>query len=107
MPAFARLRSFLPRMFAGVTLCCAAATAVAAFADDARASETVDISYQRSSTLFILLKQSGALEKRLKPMGYDVNWHEFAANLATSMNAGSVDLNADVADAYALFTQAA
>ncbi len=86
-----------------VALCALAA----ACAGTAQALETVNISYQRSSTLFILLKQSGALEQRLKPMGYAVSWHEFATNLATSMNAGSVDLNADVADAYALFTQAA
>ncbi|HTJ92475.1 MAG TPA: aliphatic sulfonate ABC transporter substrate-binding protein [Pararobbsia sp.] len=73
----------------------------------AMARETVNISYQRSSTLLILLKQSGELDKKLAAIGYDVSWHEFAANLATSINAGSVDINSDVADAYALFTQAA
>ena len=71
------------------------------------ANETVSISYQRSSTLFILLKRTGALEKKLNAMGYDVSWHEFSNGLLQSLNAGSVDLHADVADAFALFTQAA
>jgi sulfonate transport system substrate-binding protein len=76
-------------------------------ADLAQANETISISYQRSSTLFILLKRTGELEKKLKPLGYDVSWHEFSTGLLQSLNAGSVDLHADVADAFALFTQAA
>lgn len=88
-------------------LCLMSAVAAASLTSPAMAKETVNISYQRSSTLFILLKQSGELEKTLGALGYDVSWHEFAANLATSINAGSVDINSDVADAYALFTQAA
>jgi sulfonate transport system substrate-binding protein len=76
-------------------------------ANVAQANETVTISYQRSSTLFILLKRTGDLEKKLKPLGYDVSWHEFSTGLLQSLNAGSVDLHADVADAFALFTQAA
>jgi sulfonate transport system substrate-binding protein len=73
----------------------------------AHAEQTIDISYQRSSTLWILLKQNGQLEERLKPLGFTVNWHEFSTGLLSSLNAGSVDLHADVADAFALFTQAA
>ena len=73
----------------------------------AHAEQTLDISYQRSSTLWILLKQNGQLEQRLKPLGFTVNWHEFSTGLLSSLNAGSVDLHADVADAFALFTQAA
>ncbi|MFL9910276.1 PhnD/SsuA/transferrin family substrate-binding protein [Paraburkholderia sp. RL17-337-BIB-A] len=76
-------------------------------ADMACANETVSISYQRSSTLFILLKRTGDLEKKLKPLGYDVSWHEFSTGLLQSLNAGSIDLHSDVADAFALFTQAA
>lgn len=71
------------------------------------AQQAIDISYQRSSTLWILLKQNGQLEERLKPLGFTVNWHEFSTGLLSSLNAGSVDLHADVADAFALFTQAA
>ncbi|MFW0758731.1 aliphatic sulfonate ABC transporter substrate-binding protein [Pseudomonas sp. H11T01] len=73
----------------------------------AHAQQAIDISYQRSSTLWILLKQNGQLEERLKPLGFTVNWHEFSTGLLSSLNAGSVDLHADVADAFALFTQAA
>jgi sulfonate transport system substrate-binding protein len=73
----------------------------------AQARETISISYQRSSTLFIILKRTGELDKRLNALGYDVRWDEFSDNLLESLNAGSVDLNSDVADAYALFTQAA
>jgi sulfonate transport system substrate-binding protein len=73
----------------------------------AAARETVSISYQRSSTLLILLKRTGELDKRLDALGYDVSWHEFSNGLLESLNAGSVDLHADVADAFALFTQAA
>jgi sulfonate transport system substrate-binding protein len=91
------------RRFAGyVLLVCGVLSA-----NVAQANETVSISYQRSSTLFILLKRTGELEKKLKPLGYDVSWHEFSTGLLQSLNAGSVDLHADVADAFALFTQAA
>ncbi|CAN0618607.1 sulfonate transport system substrate-binding protein [Burkholderia multivorans] len=76
-------------------------------ATPAAARETVSISYQRSSTLFLLLKRNGALEKKLDALGYDVSWHEFPTDLLHSINAGSVDLHADVADAFALFAQAA
>ncbi len=72
------------------------------------ARETVRISFQRSSTLLTLIKQNGTLEKKLAPLGYDVSWHELNGNaLLTALNTGSVDIHADVADAYALFTQAA
>ncbi len=83
-----------------------AALAVAAF--PAQARETVRISFQRSSTLLTLIRQNGALEKKLVPLGYDVSWHELNGNaLLQALNTGSVDIHADVADAYALFTQAA
>jgi len=76
-------------------------------ATTAHAEQTVDIGYQRSSTLWLLLKNNGQLDERLKPLGFKVNWHEFSSGLLSAMNAGSVDLHADVADAFALFTQAA
>ena len=84
-----------------------AAASLLFLAAAAHAQQTLDISYQRSSTLWILLKQNGELEQRLKPLGFSVNWHEFSTGLLSSLNAGSVDLHADVADAFALFTQAA
>jgi sulfonate transport system substrate-binding protein len=73
----------------------------------AHAEQVINIGYQRSSTLWILLKNDGQLEERLKPLGFTVSWHEFSSGLLSAMNAGSVDLHADVADAFALFTQAA
>lgn len=73
----------------------------------AHAEQVINIGYQRSSTLWILLKNDGQLEQRLKPLGFSVHWHEFSSGLLSAMNAGSVDLHADVADAFALFTQAA
>jgi sulfonate transport system substrate-binding protein len=78
-----------------------------ALSPPSQARETISIGYQRSSTLFIILKRTGELDKRLNALGYDVSWNEFSNNLLVSMNAGAVDLNADVADAFALFTQAA
>jgi len=85
-----------------------AAAALTLTATLAQARETVRISFQRSSTLLTLIKQNGTLEKKLAPLGYDVSWHELNGNaLLTALNTGSVDIHADVADAYALFTQAA
>lgn len=73
-----------------------------------QAREVVRISFQRSSALLTLIKQSGTLEKKLAPLGYDVTWHELNGNaLLQALNTGSVDIHADVADAYVLFTQAA
>jgi sulfonate transport system substrate-binding protein len=70
--------------------------------------ETLRLSYQRSSTLLTILKHHGTLETKLAPLGFDVSWHELTGSaLLTALNTGSVDLHADVADAYALFTQAA
>lgn len=86
-------------------LLAAAMLGFASFA--AHAKETVRISYQRSSVLLTLIKQNGTLEKKLAPLGYEVSWHELNGNaLLAALNAGSVDVHADVADAYALFTQA-
>lgn len=71
------------------------------------AEQVVRIGYQRSSTLWLLLKNDGQIEQRLKPLGFKVQWHEFSSGLLSAMNAGSVDLHADVADAFAVLTQAA
>jgi sulfonate transport system substrate-binding protein len=85
-----------------------AAVALASAAGLAHARESVRISYQRSSTLLTLIKQNGSLEKKLEALGVDVSWHELQGNaLLQALNTGSVDIHADVADAYALFTQAA
>ena len=70
------------------------------------AERVVRLSYQRSSTLLTVLKMKGILEERLKPLGFAPSWHLFT-NVIEPMNAGAVDLHADVADAVPIFTQAA
>ena len=70
------------------------------------AERTVRLSYQRSSTLLTILKAKGTLDGRLKPLGFAPSWHLFTS-VIEPMNAGAVDLHADVADAVPIFTQAA
>ncbi len=71
--------------------------------------ETVRIGYQKSSTLMILLKSRGTLEKALAPQGVSVSWHEFTSGLPLleALNVGGLDLSADVADAVPPFALAA
>lgn len=71
--------------------------------------ETVRIGYQKSSTLMILLKSRGTLEKALAPLGASVSWHEFTSGLPLleALNVGALDLSADVADAVPPFALAA
>ena len=70
------------------------------------AERPVRLSYQRSSTLLTILKAKGTLEQRLAPNGFTVSWHLFTS-VIEPMNAGAVDLHADVADAVPIFTQSA
>ncbi|MDR2614404.1 MAG: aliphatic sulfonate ABC transporter substrate-binding protein [Candidatus Accumulibacter sp.] len=67
------------------------------------------IGFQKSSSLLILLKGNGALEKALQPLGLAVEWHEFTSGLpmVEALNVGALDLSADVADTVPLFAQAA
>lgn len=69
----------------------------------------VRIGFQKSSTLTILLKSRGTLEKALAPLQVDVQWHEFTAGLPLleALNVGALDLSADVADAVPPFALAA
>jgi sulfonate transport system substrate-binding protein len=69
----------------------------------------VRIGYQKSSTLMVVLKTQGSLEKALNDRGVDVSWHEFASGLPLleALNVGNVDINADVADTVPIFAQAA
>ncbi|MFD0935193.1 ABC transporter substrate-binding protein, partial [Methylobacterium trifolii] len=87
---------------AGATLAAGLACALPARA----AERTLRLSYQRSSTLLTVLKAKGTLDERLKPLGFAPSWHLFTDVLGP-MNAGAVDLHADVADAIPIFTQAA
>ncbi|GJE17707.1 aliphatic sulfonate ABC transporter substrate-binding protein [Methylobacterium marchantiae] len=78
----------------------------ASFAADPK---TLRIGYQKSSTLIALLKQDGSLEKALAPLGVGLTWHEFTSGLPVmeALNAGQIDLSADVADTVPIFAQAA
>jgi len=71
--------------------------------------EKVRIGFQKSSTLTILLKSRGTLEKALAPLNVSVQWHEFTSGLPLleALNVGAVDLTADVADAVPPFALAA
>ena len=70
---------------------------------------TLRIGFQKSSSLLILLKGQGVLEKALAPHGVTVQWNEFTSGLpmVEALNVGALDLSADVADTVPLFAQAA
>ncbi|HTH94334.1 MAG TPA: aliphatic sulfonate ABC transporter substrate-binding protein [Rhodocyclaceae bacterium] len=72
-------------------------------------SKVVRIGYQKSSTLIALLKADGTLEKKLKPLGFEVSWNEFTSGLPLleALNIGSIDFSADVADTVPVFALAA
>lgn len=83
--------------------------AAALVAVSARAETTLRIGYQKSSTLLTILKLQGTLEQQLGRQGVRVSWHEFSSGLPLleALNAGNVDLSADVADTVPVFAQAA
>lgn len=99
-------RNFLQASGAAAIAGVTASLPIRGFAAD---SKTVRIGYQKSSTLITLLKSEGALEKKLKPLGFDVSWHEFASGLPLleALNVGSLDFSADVADTVPVFALAA
>ena len=70
-------------------------------------SNTLRIGYQKYGTL-ILLKATGALEKRLAPLGVKVTWAEFPAGpqLLEGLNVGSVDFGT-TGETPPVFAQAA
>lgn len=87
-----------------------AATLVLAFAIASPASaEELRVGYQKSSTLTVILKANGGLERALAPLGITVSWHEFSSGLPLleAINIGSIDVGADVADIVPIFAQAA
>ncbi|MDR2819047.1 MAG: hypothetical protein LBB60_00735, partial [Desulfovibrio sp.] len=53
------------------------------------------IGYQKSSSLLILLKGQGILEKALEAQGVKVEWHEFTSGLpmVEALNVGALDLS--------------
>ncbi|MDR2076253.1 MAG: aliphatic sulfonate ABC transporter substrate-binding protein [Desulfovibrio sp.] len=98
-------RGFFPK--AGLL---AAFFLILVFASPAWAGDaTLRIGFQKSSSLLILLKGQGILEKALAPQGVTVQWNEFTSGLPMleALNVGALDLSADVADTVPLFAQAA
>ena len=71
-----------------------------------QAEQVVTIGYQRSSALLLLLKNDGQMEQRLKPLGFTVKWQQLDGSLLNDMSNGTVDLNADITDAFAVLAQA-
>jgi len=71
--------------------------------------DVVRIGYQKSSTLTLIAKTRGTLEKALAPLGVKVQWLEFTSGtpLLEAVNLGSIDISADVADTVPIFAQAA
>lgn len=69
--------------------------------------EVVRIGYQKNGPL-IILKSLGTLDKRLKEMGYKVEWNEFQAGplLVEALNAESIDFGR-TGNAPVIFAQAA
>lgn len=87
----------------------AAATMIASLSLlPARASTATPVrfSYQRSSTLLTLLKADRTLEPLFAAKGFVPTWDLFD-DIIVPMTAGSVDFDADVADAVPIFTQSA
>ncbi|WP_418184725.1 sulfonate ABC transporter substrate-binding protein [Aliarcobacter vitoriensis] len=71
-------------------------------------AEQLRIGYQKSDPGFVLIKDSGALEKRLESIGVKVSWIEFPAGpqLLEGLNVGSIDLGT-VGETPPIFAQAA
>lgn len=90
-------------------LASALAPAAAGMARAADAPFKVRIGYQKSSALTGLLKVNGTLERDLQALGGTVSWAEFPNGLPLleALNAGAIDVSADVADTVPLFAQAA
>ncbi|MGU7770693.1 sulfonate ABC transporter substrate-binding protein [Burkholderia sp. MR1-5-21] len=82
-----RFTRWIPRAAAALV----ALSAASAFAQGST-DQVVRIGYQKAGLLAVI-KAQGALETRLKPLGYSVQWFEFPAGpqLLEALNANSVD----------------
>lgn len=71
------------------------------------ADKVVNVGFQKYGTL-VLIKGKGLLEEKLKPLGYTVNWAEFAAGpqMLEALNSGAIDI-AQTGEAPPIFAQAA
>jgi sulfonate transport system substrate-binding protein len=86
----------------------AAALAAGLWSPTAQAQDkTLRIGFQKYGTL-VILKDRGALEKRLKSQGYTVTWTEFPGGpqLLEALNVGAIDFGS-TGEAPPIFAQAA
>ncbi|AJC22419.1 aliphatic sulfonate ABC transporter substrate-binding protein [Pandoraea pulmonicola] len=98
------------RQFLSLLGACAAA-GTGAFSLSARAAfdpGKFRIGYQKAASTLVLAKASGSLEARLRPLGVEVTWAEFAAGpqLLEGLNVGAIDFGY-VGEAPPVFAQAA
>lgn len=86
----------------------AAASLPIATLAQAQSATSLRIGYQKSASLFVLLKAQGTLEKKLAALGVTPKWVEFPAGpqLLEGLNVGSVDVGF-VGEAPPIFAQAA
>jgi len=96
------------RVVAGWIAAVAIGATLVSSLDVAQAQEkTVRIGYQKYGKL-VLLKSSGTLEQKLKPLGYNVAWTEFPSGppLLEAMNVGAIDFGI-AGETPPIFAQAA
>ncbi len=96
------------RIVCGASLAGALAVLLHAFPQPASAADhVIRIGYQKYGN-FILLKSTGALEKKLAPLGYGVEWTEFPSGppLLEALNAGAIDFG-QAGETPPIFAQAA
>lgn len=90
------------------TLLGASAALVVASATPGRAATKImRVGYQKYGNL-LLLKTSGILEEKLRPLGYDVEWREFLSGppLMEALGAGAIDFGT-AGETPPIFAQAA
>lgn len=87
-----RVARWIPRTVA-VALASSLVAAAAAFAQDGAGDKVLRVGYQKAGPLAVV-KAQGALETRVKPLGYTVKWFEFPAGpqLLEALNANSIDI---------------
>lgn len=102
-------RTFLTHSLAGLATASALGPLTSGIAHAADAPLTLRIGYQKSSTLTVLAKTRGTLERALASQQVTITWHEFTSGLPLleALNVGSIDFSADVADTVPVFAQAA
>ena len=85
----------------------AGAALAVALPTGARAGQTLRVGIQKYGSL-VLLKTTGALEKRLEPLGWRVEWRQFVSGppLMEALGAGAIDVGT-AGDTPPIFAQAA